>query len=161
MCSTSPGRTAANTGRDLRAHGCSDRLEDLEVADLDASSQIVDAADRAVKGEHVRLDDIAHVAVVAGLAAVAEDDRLLPGQQLQGEDGHHAGFAVRVLPGPVDVGIAEHGVFEAVVRLVGEQVVLHRVLADAVGRDGIDRGGPRRPAGSWARRRGPRRCPRR
>ena len=64
--------------------------------------------------------------------------RLLPAQQLQGEDGHHARFAVRVLPGPVDVGVAQDRVVEAVIGLVGEEVVLDGVLAHAVGRDGVD-----------------------
>ena len=43
---------------DICTHGCSDRFEDLEVAHLDASPQIVDAVDRAVKGDDVRLDDV-------------------------------------------------------------------------------------------------------
>ncbi len=61
---------------------------------------------RRDRGE-VRRHDVADVDVVARLASVAEHGRRLAGEQLAAEDRHDAGLAERVLPGAVDVAVAQ------------------------------------------------------
>ena len=60
---------------------------------------------------------------IALLFAVAVDHRLLACQHQVGEDGDDACFAMRILPRPVDIGIAEHGVVDAKVDFGQEQVM--------------------------------------
>ena len=57
-----------------------------------------------VGGPDEGVDDVVDEDEVARLLAVAEDRHRLPPQQPVGEDGHHAGLAVGILAGPVDVG---------------------------------------------------------
>ena len=53
------------------------------------------------------VDHVVDEDVVTGLQPVSEHGAGLAGQQPPAEDGHHAGLAVRVLPGPVDVAQAQ------------------------------------------------------
>src|SRR3990172_4934548 len=55
------------------------------------------------------------------------------------EDGHHARFAFRVLPGAVYVGVAEGHRGQAVDSVVIEEELLHAGLCDPVGGDGAHR----------------------
>ncbi len=67
---------------DVGAYRFLDGLEDLQIGDLDPSSQIVDGATRAVKGEDVCVDDISDVAVVSRLTPISENGGLLTGEEL-------------------------------------------------------------------------------
>ncbi len=106
---------------------------------LDPGADVDRTRDRPLEGEEVRADDVAHVDVVAGLAAVAVDRDELPAEHLPDEDGDHPRLAVRVLAGPVDVGVAQRDEGQAVLGLVEEGVQLARPLAHAVGAHRVGR----------------------
>src|SRR5262249_57363602 len=77
--------------------------------------------------------------VVPGLPAVTVHRDRLAAQHLPGEDRHHARLAVRILPRPVDVRVAERDEGQPVLGLVEERVELTRPLADAVRAERIGR----------------------
>jgi hypothetical protein len=87
----------------------------------------------------VRPDHVAHVDVVAGLLAVPIDDGRLPLDEPGAEDRDDARLAVRVLPGTIDVRVAQRRVLEAELHLVIVHVVLDADLGDAVRRHGPQR----------------------
>ena len=75
------------------------------------------------RGPGEGVDHVVDVDEVPRLLPVAEDRARLAGQQPAGEDGDHAGLAVGVLAGPVDVGQGQGGELEAVQLAVGGEVV--------------------------------------
>ena len=80
-------------------------------------------------------DHVAHEDVVARLPAVAEDLRRAVAGEVAHEDRDDAGLAVRVLPRPVDVPVAERHVTAAVEAVVRRQVLLAGELGGAVRRE--------------------------
>jgi hypothetical protein len=64
--------------------------------------------------EEVRPYHVTHVYVVPGLLPVAEDQEFLAGQEPLREDRHDTRLAMRILPGPVDVRVAQRHVLHAV-----------------------------------------------
>ena len=86
-----------------------------------------------------RRDHVAHIYVVAGLAAVAEDRRPAALLQPAAEDRDHPGLAERVLARAVDVAEPQAHAGEAVEAFVERQVALGRVLALPVGGHRRDR----------------------
>ena len=119
-------------------------------------------ASRLRRGQR-RRDHVAHIYVVAGLGAVAEDGRPPAVAQQAAEDRDHAGLAERVLARAVDVAEPQGDAGEAVEALVQRQVALGRVLALAVGGAAARSARPRRAAaaGPRPRRRSRRRWRRR
>ena len=89
---------------------------------------------RAARGEGV--DDIVHVHVIAGLAAIAEHDARPPRDEVAGKDRDDAGLAVGVLTRPVDVREGKGGELEPVQLAISDEVVDGRLLRHAVGRQG-------------------------
>ena len=87
-------------------------------------------------GPHEGIDHVVDVDEVAGLVAVTEDGHLLAPQEALGEDRHHAGLAVGILAGAVDVGQGQGRELERVHLAVGDQVVDDRLLRDPVGGQG-------------------------
>ena len=89
------------------------------------------------QGQHVGAGDIGAEDIVADVATVAIDAGRFARQQLLAEDRHHARLAVWVLPGTIDVGIAEGDRRHLV--LFGEklQVPFANPLGDAIGTDRI------------------------
>ena len=82
-----------------------------------------------------RARHVADVDVVARLPAVAEDARRPAFGQRAEEDRDHARLAVRVLPRPVDVAVAQRDVARPVEPVVRREVLLAGELRDAVGRE--------------------------
>ena len=82
-------------------------LEDGVDLGLDAGAHVEGADGLRVEGAGVRLGHVADVHEIARLLAVAVDAGLLPAQQPPREDRDHAGFTVRVLSWPVDIGVAQ------------------------------------------------------
>ena len=160
---TSPLRGGANSGS---------KLDSLELAEPPASSStsvstpvptlIAPVAFDAGRGER-GADDVAHIYVVPGLAAVAEDRRPFAGLQLAAEDRDHAGLAERVLARAVDVAEPQAHAREPVEALVEGEVALGGELALSVGGHRRDRGATRAAAaaGRRPRRRSHRRWRRR
>src|SRR5918997_1257995 len=87
----------------------------------------------------VCVSNVFDVDVVAGLFPAAVYRRGLTTGQIAAEDRHDPRFSVGVLPGPVDVGVAERDVGQAELDLVVVQVALARELGDPVGGDGVER----------------------
>src|SRR5918997_1684250 len=87
----------------------------------------------------VCVSNVFDVDVVAGLFPAAVYRRGLTTGQIAAEDRHDPRFSVGVLPGPVDVGVAERDVGQAELDLVVVQVALARELGDPVGGDGVVR----------------------
>ena len=95
-------------------------------------------------GREVRGDDVGDVGVVARLAAVAVDGRLLAGDELAAEDRDDPGLAEGVLTRAVDVAVAQRHRRQAVEPLVPPAVRLgaelarpvrgHRARGDGLGR---------------------------
>ena len=83
-------------------------------------------------------DVVADAATVAGRLARVDAERLLREQTLR-EDGDDAGLAVRVLPGPVDVRVAQNRRLHAE-RCVGREVAFDRELGGRVGAEWRRRG---------------------
>jgi len=121
-------------GLEARAEDRVQLAHDVVHRRADPGAEIQHLAARAIQRQHVRLDHVADVQVVADRVAGAEDLRPLPVQHQPDEDRVDAGLAVRILARAVHVRIAEHGVVEAVEQLPQVEVVLERVLAHAVGR---------------------------
>jgi len=119
----------------------------VEVDDrrLVAGADVVDAAVLPERGDR-RSRDISHVHVVAGLEPVAEDARLLAACERAEEDRDDARLAVRILPRPVHVAVAEGDVPRLVKPVVRAQVLLPSELRRAVRGErrqrGRLRGGP-------------------
>src|SRR6476469_7154173 len=108
-------------------------VDQLQHVGLDPGADV----DRAARlgrgrGEH-RRDNVAHIYVVAGLLAVAEDGRLLALAQAAAEDRDHAGLAERVLARAVDVAEPQWHAGKSVEALVEGEVALAGELALAVG----------------------------
>src|SRR5438309_1075549 len=79
-----------------------------------------------MRATHIGLHYVAHVAVVAGLAAVAEDEDLFAPKHPAGEDRDHARLAVRPLARAIDVGESEHRIFDVAPAGIDAQIVLQR-----------------------------------
>ena len=69
------------------------------------------------------------------MAVAVDDGLLLPFvvQHHAGEDGDDAGFAVGILAGAIDVGVAQDGVVQAVGALEELQVEFADALGEGVG----------------------------
>ena len=104
----------------LDARGAPAELRELEHRGLAARADVEDAALRAGRRER-RARHVAHVDVVARLAPVAEDGERLAAGEAAEEDRHDAGLAVRVLPRPEDVAVAQRHVLRAVEAVVGRR----------------------------------------
>jgi hypothetical protein len=120
--SSSPGRSGALTDcvhPGLGGHGAVELVDRRLVAGPD----VADQAAAPGGGPHEGVDHVVDEDEVPGLLAVPEDGHRLAAQQALGEDGHHAGLAVGVLPGPVHVGQGQGGELQGVQLAVGHQVV--------------------------------------
>ena len=84
--------------------------------------------------------DVADVDKIAGLLAVAVDAGLLSAKESLGKDGHHAGFAMRILPRAIHIRIAQRRVRQPMQRMERPQINLGCELGRAVGRNGQCRG---------------------
>ncbi len=99
---------------DLRSGGLHQDRRQPDHAGLDARPHVEGAsiegvfvaAELGLRDDHVGLDDIAHVDVVASLLAISEDGERQAGNDAVGKDRHDARFAVRVLARAVDVRVA-------------------------------------------------------
>src|SRR5215208_7111288 len=89
------------------------------------------------EGQYVCAGNVFDIDVVAGLFPAAVYRRGLTTGQVAAEDRHDPCFSVWVLPGPVDVGVAECDVWQAELDVVVVQVSLARELGDTVGGDGV------------------------
>src|SRR5215210_3380198 len=109
-------------------------------AGLDARADVVGARGYFVlEGEHVGAGYVSDVDIVAGLVPAAiYRGGFAPGE-VTAEDRHDPGFPVRVLPGPVDVGVAERDVGHSEVDVVVVHVAFARELGDPVRRNGVER----------------------
>src|SRR5204862_1667417 len=125
-------RVALDPGRPL------DVLVELEDRHLLPRADVEDAAVVPRRGER-RRDDVADEDVVARLPPVAVDTRRLSVAQRVHEDRDDAGLAVRVLPRPVDVPVAQRDVRAAVEAVVCGDVLLRAELRDAVRRHRLAR----------------------
>jgi len=100
-------------------------------------------ADLGVERQQVGPDHVIDVHVVAGVGPLAVDLERPLAQQALAEDRHHAGLAMGVLAGAIDVRVAQRRVVEAVLAAEAVQVVLEGELGDSVGRDRPGGGGLR------------------
>src|SRR5215210_2418155 len=109
-------------------------------AGLDARADVVGARGYFVlEGEHVGAGYVFDIDVVAGLLPVAVYRGGFAPGEVAAEDRHDPGFPVRVLPGPVDVGVAERGVGQAELDVVVVHIAFAREFGDTVRRDGVER----------------------
>src|SRR5208337_4379787 len=87
-------------------------------------------------GEEIGLDGVFDKGEVAGLLAVAIDERLTVLEEGGSEAGKYAGIGrIRVLPRAEDVEVPERNALEAVTALESLRVKLTHVFRDAIGRD--------------------------
>src|SRR5207247_174634 len=108
--------------------------------DRDSGADVVRAAVAPPEGGQVRGGDVPDVQHVARLVAVAVDGDRLALDHPAGEYRHHAPFLRgEVLPGAVDVGVAQGGEGDAECPLEGGEVLLEGELAGAVRRQWPDR----------------------
>src|SRR3954469_11403728 len=107
--------------------------DQIQHARLRAGADVDRAADiRVLRRHEVRRDDIAHVDVVARLAAVTVDPGAPALHQPAAEDRDHASLAERVLARAVDVPIAQRDGAHAVQARVEVAVLLGAELARAI-----------------------------
>src|SRR5262249_56093303 len=118
-------------GRALDPAHALDALVQVDDGGLGTGADIEDTPVVSGRGER-RRDDVADEDVVARLRPVAVDPRRLRVPEGIHEDRHDAGLAVRVLPRPIHVAVAERDVRAAVEAVVRPRVLLRR--------------GPRHPA---------------
>src|SRR5439155_10398085 len=95
-------------GLEVDAGDLAAELVQLQDRGLDPGADIEDAS--APRGGKGRARDIAGIDVVAGLLPFAEDPRRAALGQRAEENCHDPGFALRILPGSVDVSVAERDV---------------------------------------------------
>ena len=131
---SSPSRSGACSASSADARHAPAGLVELDHRGLAPGADVEDAAVLPGRGQR-RARHVAGVDVVARLAAVAEDARRPALGQRAEEDRDHAGLAVRVLPRPVDVAVAQRDVPRPVEPVVRRQVLLAGELRDAVGRE--------------------------
>jgi hypothetical protein len=106
-------------------------------AGLDARADVVGARGHLVfEGKYVCACNVFDVDVVAGLFSASVYRRGSASCQVVAEDRHDPCFSVRVLPWPVDVGVAERDVGQAERDVVVVHVALARELGDPVGETG-------------------------
>ena len=86
-----------------------------------------------IQNREIGCNDISDVNVVARLAPVSIDSGCLVCDQPLEKNGHDAGFSMRVLPLPVDVGISQAGRIESVLSVEVVEVVFTGQLGDTVG----------------------------
>src|SRR5215212_2438114 len=117
------GRSVA--GRQDRARYVSRQLVEPVDAGLDASPDVIRAGWWiTLQGEGVGAGDITDVDVIAGLLSLAVYGRAPTGGQIRGEDRHNPALTVRVLPGTVDVRVAQCYIRQDVVNAVEVEVTL-------------------------------------
>ena len=121
-----PGRCSGRRRAGRRLAG----REQVDHAGLDLVPMLKRLAARGTpSAARLAAHHVGHVHVVAGLRAVAEDQRRLAREQLAEEDRDHAGLAVRILARPVDVAVAERDVARPVEPVGQRQVLLGAELA--------------------------------
>src|ERR671916_227069 len=119
--------------REVLAGDFRQQLLKLIHAGLDAGTNVVRAGrDLALQGEDVGARHISDVDVVAGLLTTAVYRGGPAPGQVSTEDGHHPSLTVWVLPRPVDVGVAQSHVRDAVLQVVEIEVTLPGELRDPV-----------------------------
>ncbi len=127
---------------DRRARGGLDPGQQVEHAGLELGADVEGRRrPEVVERGEVRVHHVGHGYVVARLAAVAEDARLLALEQEAEEDRDDAGLAVGILARPEHVAVAQDDVAGAVQPVVEQQVLLGAELRDAVRRHRRRRGG--------------------
>lgn len=92
------------------------------------------------QSQNIRARDVGPVNVITIVLAITVDSGWLAAQQALTEDGHDAGFAMRILAWAVNVGVAQRDCGNAMLARKELQVLLTGPLADAIRRDGIRRG---------------------
>ena len=134
---------ATTTGEGVADGGANHRLQVVDVgSEAGADIQARERTRRHCRqvgrqGEHVGPGDVGAEDIVADIAAVAIDAIGFARQQLLAEDRHHARLAVWVLPGTVDIGIAEGDRRHLVLFGKELQIPFPHPLGDAVGADRI------------------------
>ena len=155
------GRGRSAGSRPARAASFTASISEPETARQRSQSSVTEVSLPGADVEHAalvaerterRAGDVADVDVVARLAAVAEDPRLLASQSGAEEDRDDARLAVRVLARPVDVSVAERDVVQAVQPVERPQVLLARELRGAVRRERLERPRLLLPASGTRRR---------
>src|SRR5439155_10317210 len=105
-----------------------------------AGAQVEGALAAMIEGEKARGGDVGEVKKVASLLTVYKDGGLAAFQHQAGKERHDlALLRIRMLAGPVNVGIAQDRVIEAVHTAEGLQIHLAGGLGGGVGADGVDR----------------------
>ncbi len=105
---------------------------------FDAGANVEDFETRLAENRDVGLDDVSYEDIVPSLCPVAIDDGLLVTEELVHEDRDHAGLAVWILAGAVDVGIPKTGHIQSVLAVVEIQVALAGQLGNSIGGNRTD-----------------------
>src|SRR5690625_6976342 len=88
--------------RDALVDVVANQAEEIINARLPRRAHVKDAASGVIERRGVGPNDVFHKNIVAGLLAVAVDDRLFAVQHTLRKDCHDAGLAIWVLAGSVD-----------------------------------------------------------
>src|SRR5918992_1325625 len=120
---------------DLGAGRALEALEDLQHRDLAATAEVEGAGDLGVREHREGPGDVFDMDIVAGGRPVAVEDGRLSQEEALAKDRDHAGLAVRVLPGPVDVAEPEHDVGYTMEALQRRDIGLAGLFRGAVVRE--------------------------
>ena len=129
----SPSRSGPCSGSISLPRGAAHRVDELEHRRRPAGRDVEDAAAERRRRQR-RAGHVPDVDVVALLRAVAEDRRPPPVRDRAQEDRDDARLAVRVLPRPVDVAVAQRDVPRPVEPVPRGEVLLAGQLGRAVRR---------------------------
>ena len=128
------GAVGGVLGRDGGFEGGFKGVENRLIGGGSAGADIEKVVFRVIKSGDIGIDDIIDIDIIPGVAAVAEDSGDFSFQHSLGKNGDDTGFAVAVLAGAVDVGVAEGYPGEVINYSVQAEVLFGSSFGNAVKR---------------------------